>query len=253
MDRHKHAFTLIELLVVISIIALLIAILLPALSAARESASRVTCASNVRQNIIAVNAYAADYKDLLPPHYKRPNAPLVTYEMKNGRLGGFGILYDEGYTTTGEVFYCPSNESSPFAYRSYITGSTYGVPFLEANAKYRSSYYYLPQVVRNANGSIKEENQGYLRLSDMEAGRTLVMDLLHGDQTYNSHTSDGAVGWNVGAADGSTVFQADQAMWNAVLNNSIMDRVQDSWTRFLPCLDRLQGTTGIYSKPPPIF
>lgn len=47
--RHCKAFTLIELLVVISIIALLIAILLPALSAARESARRIQCASNLKQ------------------------------------------------------------------------------------------------------------------------------------------------------------------------------------------------------------
>lgn len=58
--REQYGFTLIELLVVISIIALLIGILLPALGGARESARRVQCLSNQRQVVIAMSTYAAD-------------------------------------------------------------------------------------------------------------------------------------------------------------------------------------------------
>ena len=66
--RHqRNAFTLIELLVVISIIALLIAMLLPALEAARDSARRVMCASNLRQLGVVVPIYANDNDDRLPP------------------------------------------------------------------------------------------------------------------------------------------------------------------------------------------
>lgn len=75
--KHNCAFTLVELLVVISIIALLIAILLPALVAVRESAVRTRCASNVRQMHIGASAYAADYNGWYPyrgPTSRAPNA-----------------------------------------------------------------------------------------------------------------------------------------------------------------------------------
>ncbi len=63
----RSGFTLIELLVVISIIALLIGLLLPALGAAREVARAVNCASNQRQVTLAILSYATDSKDYLPP------------------------------------------------------------------------------------------------------------------------------------------------------------------------------------------
>ena len=75
----KRGFTLIELLVVIAIIALLTALLLPALAAAKQSAYRIQCSGNLKQWGVAVTMYAGDNQN------KFPNAP---YRDAAGNLTG---------------------------------------------------------------------------------------------------------------------------------------------------------------------
>src|SRR5690242_21922832 len=69
--RTLDGFTLVELLVVIGIIALLIGILMPALSKARESARQVQCLSNIRQLSTAVISFTAEHKGWMPRSEER--------------------------------------------------------------------------------------------------------------------------------------------------------------------------------------
>ncbi len=104
----RKAFTLIELLVVISIIALLIAILLPALSQARASGRLAQCLSNTRQLGTAIYTYAVDNKEELPKYLQREDVvwtqTLVDYVGGNEWRQSGQTLID------GEVYLCPDSQ-----------------------------------------------------------------------------------------------------------------------------------------------
>lgn len=108
----QPGFTLIELLVVMSIIAMLIAILLPALNSAREAGRRVACASAMHQLGVGVGSYTVDYKGELPP-VTRVSRPFTTYFMRHLSSKPLNLdhLRQGGYVTTPQAFYCPTQNS----------------------------------------------------------------------------------------------------------------------------------------------
>lgn len=109
--RQKHAFTLVELLVVIGIVAVLIALLLPALSKAREAAQRAACASNLRQIGVAMYLYANDHRGSLPPRCaEEPTEGGVIYRNRGANTDNYyplgRLLF--GYKTAGRGKYLPN-------------------------------------------------------------------------------------------------------------------------------------------------
>jgi prepilin-type N-terminal cleavage/methylation domain-containing protein len=158
MNRARaNAFTLIELLVVIAIIAILAAMLLPALAAAKNKAKLATCQSNFHQVSVACMIYAGDSSDWYPiwldtpgnhPLNKINQAQYTRYVVQTGNapntpvpqgvpsansaamvpeweFQNLGFLYDAKLIGSGGVLYCPSFANAP---SSVLTMNTYSTP-----------------------------------------------------------------------------------------------------------------------------
>jgi prepilin-type processing-associated H-X9-DG protein/prepilin-type N-terminal cleavage/methylation domain-containing protein len=136
--RRGAGFTLVELLVVIGIIALLISVLLPAMTKARESAKATKCMSNQKQAFVAIQMYCNEW---LKPgrfissdtyHGANPSAtPPVTAASDASSEWGRRLTYNGRYLKSPAALRCPSWEFNPYGsdFKSYDADAmiTYGM------------------------------------------------------------------------------------------------------------------------------
>ena len=133
IQRSVSAFTLSELLVVIAIIAVLIALLLPALTVARQEANSTVCLSNLRQLGMAAEEYVIVYHGSYPPgYYGLMGNPSWAIKSKwNGQT--HQMVYTPGIMWMGQtnlkVLVCPSVNSTPAA-GQIVLGYNYNTSYI---------------------------------------------------------------------------------------------------------------------------
>ena len=114
MSRTSRAFTLVELLVVIGIIAVLIALLLPALGAAREAANATKCLSNMRQVGLTVQLYMSESKNgkWLPPYLFHDTSPHYPASFTGQPWPYYYAWLPAKYLKeNAQAFVCPSDQN----------------------------------------------------------------------------------------------------------------------------------------------
>lgn len=187
--KNKQIFTLIELLVVIAIIAILAAMLLPALSAARERARSANCMSNLKQIGLATTMYVQDFDNWYPKTF-----------MYSGTGWPQGYI-NMGYVSSLADFDCPSHagihpqdkQSNGKAYGySYVL---YGINHYHISGSYRYDTKKdavpatLPQIADPGNTIFSADSRVPTLSDGQERGHYQMAD------AYNASSTDRSMMW----------------------------------------------------------
>ncbi len=218
-NQGKLKFTLIELLVVITFLAILAALLLPAMRKVWNKAHSVSCLSQQRQFLQLTGVYAADFKDSYPFTHVYADPTEIGYDKGLGR--NYGLLVDLDYLNNKtKLFICPANNRVKVTASGRING-------------HQSSYTWLPMLSKTGGNSADPQNSKYcatMTVSQKPAkegvvvGRNMVVLLdtvpagkwNTGDLMADMHWDHYNVGWNDGSAAAvkSSIFARTSPAWD---------------------------------------
>jgi len=223
-----RGFTLIELLVVISIIAVLIALLLPTLGRVRHNAYLTVCGSNQRQIYLASHVYAQDHLGVFPaglPLSDNQHHLLVFRELTPGdpRWYLHGLLWKQDYLTASDVLFCPAASDWELVAEKYAPWPTPKLSNI-GTPEIKSSYAYNPH-------ALLPGSPPYARLiqtqHQLDPNRVFLMDALDTPSTASApwdrkiHHRALGMGWNVTYGGGDTRYVVNNDVPPLMLSNRV--------------------------------